>query len=70
MYTVMNSDRTKDNEKVRMDLEEYCRCPELNLQPLRDVYWSKPKASYTLISVQRQDMCKWMQELKMLDGYA
>ena len=27
MHTVMNSNRTKDNKKVRMDLEEHCRCP-------------------------------------------
>ena len=47
----MNSDRTKDNKKAMMDLEEYCRCPELNLQPLRDGRWTNPKASYTLISV-------------------
>ena len=52
----MNSDRTKDNEKVMMDLEEHYRRYELNLQPLRDGHWSKPKASYTLISVQRQDV--------------
>ena len=53
-----------------MDLEEYYRRPELNLQPLRDGHWCKPKASYTLTSVQRQDVYKWVQELKMLDGYA
>ena len=57
IHTVMNSDRTKDNEKVRIDLEEYCRCLELNLQPLRDGHWSKPKVSYTLTSVQRQNVC-------------
>ena len=31
IQTMMNSDRTKDNKKARMDLEEYCRCPKLNL---------------------------------------
>ena len=30
--TVIDTDRTKDNGKARMDLQEYCRCPELNLQ--------------------------------------
>ena len=49
--TVMNSDRTKENEKAMMDLEECCRFPNLNLQPLRDSHWCKPKASYTLIFV-------------------
>ena len=47
----MNNDRTKDNEKARMDLEEYYRRFELNLQPLRDGHWCKPKASYMLTSV-------------------
>ena len=36
MQTTMNSGRTKDNEKARIDLEEYCGHPKLNLQPLRD----------------------------------
>ena len=31
MHTMMNSGRTKDNEKAMMDLEEYCRRHELNL---------------------------------------
>ena len=67
---MINNDQTKDNEEAIMHLEEYGRHLELNLQSLRDGRWSKPKASYMLTSVQRQDMCKWMQELKMPDGYA
>ena len=31
MHTMMNSGRTKDNEKAMMDLEEYCGRHELNL---------------------------------------
>jgi len=27
-----NSERTKDNEKARMDLKEYCRRSDLHLQ--------------------------------------
>ena len=57
-------------KKVRMDLEKYCRRLELNLQPLRYGRWCKPKASYILTSIQRQNMCKWVQELKMPYGYA
>ena len=53
-----------------MDLKEYYRHLELNLQLLRDSRWSKSKASYTLTSVQRQDVCRWVQELTMPDGYA
>ena len=66
---MINSDQTKDHEKAMMDLEEHYRWPKLNLPPLRDSHWSKPKAGYTLTFVQRQDMCKWVQELKLLDRY-
>ena len=69
LHTIMNSDRIKVNEKERINLGEYYWRLELNLQPLRDGRWSKPKASYTLTFVQRQDVCKRMQELKMPDGY-
>ena len=41
----------------------------MNLQQLGDSRLCKPKASYTLSSTQRQDVCG-VQELKMPDGYA
>ena len=52
-----------------IDLEKYYRCLESNLQTLRNGCWSKPKASYMLTPVQRQDVCKWIQKLKIPDGY-
>ena len=70
MNTVMDTNRTKDNDKARMDLQEYCKRSKLNLQQLGDSRLRKTKASYILSSTQRQDMCRWMQELKMLDSYA
>ncbi|XP_027368317.1 uncharacterized protein LOC113874279 [Abrus precatorius] len=70
MNIVMDTDQTKDNVKARQDLEEYCRRHELRLQQLADGRWSKPKASYTLTLPQRQDVCKWVKELKMPDNYA
>ena len=30
----------------------------------------KPKVTYCLIKLQRQDVCEWVQGLKMSDGYA
>ena len=69
MNTVMDTNRTKDNDKARMDLQEYCKRSKLNLQQLGDSRLRKTKASYILSSTQRQDMCRWMQELKMLYSY-
>ena len=70
MNTVMDTDKTKDNVKARKDLAEYCKRPELSLQTLPDGRVCKPKASYTLTSVQKQAVCNWIQELRMPDGYA
>ena len=50
MNTVMDTYLTKDNDKTRIDLGEYCKCLELNLQHLRYGCLSKPKASYILSS--------------------
>ena len=54
IHIMVNSDWTNDNEKAMMDLEEYCRRPELNLEPLRekDGHQCKPKTNYTLTFVQ------------------
>jgi len=66
-HTVMdNSERTKDNEKARMDLKEYCRRSDLHLQQNADGRWIKPKAKFTLNDDQKKDVCEWVHELKML----
>ncbi|XP_057718959.1 uncharacterized protein LOC130933375 isoform X2 [Arachis stenosperma] len=70
MNTVMDTDRTKDNEKARLDLAELCKRPDLHLRHVGDNYWSKPKAAYTLTSEQQQDVYKWVQQLRFPDGYA
>ena len=56
MKIVMDTDRDKDNGKARLDLQEYCRHLELNLQQLGDDRLCKLKANYTLSSTQRQDV--------------
>ena len=68
--TVMDTDRTKDNEKARLDLAELCKRPDLHLRHVGDNCWSKPKAAYTLTSEQQQDMYRWVQQLRFSDGYA
>ncbi|KAL1321612.1 hypothetical protein AAHE18_14G139500 [Arachis hypogaea] len=70
MNTVMDTDRTKDNEKARLDLAELCKRPDLHLRHVGDNCWSKPKAAYTLTSEQQQDMYRWVQQLRFSDGYA
>jgi len=66
-HTVMdNSERTKDNEKARMDLKEYCRRSDLHLQQNADGRWIKPKAKFTLNDDQKKDICEWVHELKMV----
>ncbi|XP_072087304.1 uncharacterized protein [Arachis hypogaea] len=70
MNTIMDTDRTKDNEKARLDLAELCKRPDSHLRHVGDNCWSKPKAAYTLTSEQQQDMYKWVQQLRFPDGYA
>ena len=70
-HTVMdNKEKTKDRKEARMDLVEYCRRKDLELQPLPNGKWKKPKAKFTLTIDQKNDVCKWVDELKMPDGYA
>ena len=60
MKIVMDTDWTKDNDKAKLDLAEYCKWPELNLQELRDGRLCKPKANYTLGSAKKQAMYRWV----------
>lgn len=62
--------KTKDNVKARLDLQEYCRRPELHLQEFDNEMVLKPKASYTFTLEDKRKICEWMQSLKMPDGYA
>ena len=48
-HTVMdNKDRTKDNERARLDMAQICRRPWLQLEPLGNGRYVKPKATYCL----------------------
>ena len=69
--TVMNvKDKTKDNEKARMDIQRECKRGDLELVPLGNGKMGMPKAKYSLASVDAKSVCKWASELKMPDGYA
>nr|XP_029151021.1 uncharacterized protein LOC114923968 [Arachis hypogaea] len=69
MNTVMDTERTKDNEKATLDMAVLCKRPDLNLVQVREGHWAKPKGNYVLTLQQRKNVCKWVQELKMPDGY-
>ncbi|PHT42742.1 hypothetical protein CQW23_16767 [Capsicum baccatum] len=67
----MDSKETeKDNEKAIIDLEEYCQRNDLPLQLNDDGRWIKSKAKFTLNDGQNKDVCEWVDQLKMPDGYA
>ena len=69
--TVMDvKEKSKDNAKVRLDLKNYCRRSELHLQQRSDGKFSKPKAKYTFTLDQRRQICEWIKNLKMPDGYS
>jgi len=71
LNTVMDiKGKTKDNEKARMDLIEYCRRPELHLHQLPNGKYKKPKAAFTLSVDEKRDFCIWLEGLKMPNGYA
>ena len=68
--TVINvKDKTKDNEKARMDIQRECKRGDLELVPLGNGKMGMPKAKYSLASVDAKSVCKWASELKMPDGY-
>ncbi|XP_073219440.1 uncharacterized protein [Cicer arietinum] len=68
---VMNvKNKTKDNEKARMDLAIICQRSDLELVPHNNGKMTKPKENYCLTSNEAKNVCKWIKELKMPDGYA
>ncbi|GAU48783.1 hypothetical protein TSUD_406260 [Trifolium subterraneum] len=64
--TVMNvTGKTKDNEKARDDLANLCVCGDLEMQPLPNGKFAKPKAKYSFTSEEAKLVCQWIKELKM-----
>ncbi|KAK9100426.1 hypothetical protein Scep_023856 [Stephania cephalantha] len=59
--------KAKDNAKSREDLKEICHRPELHYDLVSKKY---PKARYALDKQRKQVLCKWIKELRFLDGYA
>ncbi|XP_070012954.1 uncharacterized protein [Nicotiana sylvestris] len=61
---------TKDNPEGIMDLQEYCRQPELYLQTVNNGKIFKPKASSTFTLEETRQICYWVTKLKMSKDYA
>ncbi|XP_059292009.1 uncharacterized protein LOC132045446 [Lycium ferocissimum] len=69
--TVMDvKGKTKDNQKARLDLKEYCRRPELNLQELAKNKVFKPRASFSFTMEEKREICQQVKNLRMPEGYA
>ena len=69
--TVMDiKGKTKDNVKARMDLKEYCRRRELELQEQNNGTVYKPKAKFTFNIDKKRAVCEWVKQLRMPDDYA
>ncbi|KAI5396620.1 hypothetical protein KIW84_023799 [Lathyrus oleraceus] len=62
--------KTKDNEKARKDMEILCNRKELELKVKPNGKLLKPKANYSLTSEEAKAICRWLNELRMPDGYA
>ncbi|KAK1413407.1 hypothetical protein QVD17_35180 [Tagetes erecta] len=68
--TIMDTPKTKDNVKARMDVKEYCNRPSLHTWMRNNNKYMKPKASYTLTKPEVNEVCKWLKKVKFPDGYA
>jgi hypothetical protein len=69
--TVMNvKNKTKDNDKARMELAIICQRSDLELVEHDNGKTTKPKANYCFSSNEAKQVCEWIKELKMPDGYA
>jgi len=69
--TLMDTEKSKDNVKARVDLATLCDRPKQEMKPPRGgKTWSKPKADFVLTRPQRRQVLEWMQTLMFPDGYA
>jgi hypothetical protein len=69
--TLMDTEKSKDNPKARVDIATLCDRPNLELRPPEGrKKWRRPKADYVLSIEQRREVRKWMKTLRFPDGYA
>jgi hypothetical protein len=68
--TIMETKKSKDNPKARVDLATLCDRPKQKMQPPRGgKTWKRPKADFVLTNKQRREVLEWIQTLMFPDGY-
>ena len=69
--TLMDTDKSKDNPKARVDLATLCDRPNLEMRPpATGKQWRRPRAPYVLKIDQRREVLRWIKNLMYPDGYA
>jgi hypothetical protein len=69
--TLMDTDKSKDNPKARVDLATLCNMPNLEMRhPRTGKQWRRPNAPYVLKIDQRREVLRWIKNLMYPDGYA
>ena len=69
--TLMDTDKSKDNPKARVDLATLCDRPNLEIRPpATGKQWRRPRAPYVLKIDQRREVLRWIKNLMYPDGYA
>jgi hypothetical protein len=71
--TIMDTEKTKDNIKARLDQQEWCDRPHLDMQPpgVKGPRWTKRKAPFCPSRPERREIFQWIVDcLFFPDGYA
>ena len=69
--TIMETEKSKDNPKARVDLAELCDRPHQEMRAHGGgKTWKRPKADFVLTPRQRREVLQWIQTLMFPDGYA
>jgi hypothetical protein len=69
--TLMDTEKSKDNPKARVDLAILCDRPNLEMwSPTIGKQWRRPRAPYVLKIDQRREVLQWIKNLMYPDGYA
>jgi hypothetical protein len=71
--TIMDTEKSKDNIKARIDQQEWCDRPNLDPQPpgVKGPRWTKRKAPFCPSRTERREIFQWIVDcLFFPDGYA
>jgi hypothetical protein len=59
--TLMDTEKSKDNPKARVDLATLCDRPNQEMKPpSRGKTWRRPKADFILTKAQRREVLEWI----------